>query len=88
LDRLERHARKVLASLHSFNVPFTNNQAERDIRMIRVQQKISGTFRTLRGAQTFARIRSYLSMMRKNGYRILPAITAALSNHPIIPAPT
>lgn len=88
LDRLDRHARQVLAFLHSFHVPFTNNQAEQDIRMIRVQQKISGTFRTLRGAQAFAAIRAYLSTMRKNGHQIFPAITAALSGQPIIPAPT
>lgn len=86
LDRLELQARRVLAFLHNYHVPFSNNQAEQDLRMIRVQQKISGTFRTMQGAQTFATIRSYLSTMRKNGQHILPAITAALSNHPIIPA--
>lgn len=87
LDRLEKQARRVLAFLHSFHVPFSNNQAEQDLRMIRVQQKISGSFRTMQGAQIFANIRSYLSTMRKTGHHILPAITAALSDHPIIPAP-
>jgi transposase len=86
LDRLEQEARRVLAFLHNFHVPFSNNQAEQDLRMIRVQQKISGSFRTMQGAQTFANIRSYLSTMRKNGRDILDAIVAALSDHPVIPA--
>ena len=65
LYRLQTHQESVLAFLQDPEIPFTNNQAEQDLRMMKVQQKISGTFRTLAGAQMFARIRSYLSAVRK-----------------------
>ena len=85
LDRLDHHERSVLAFLYDFDVPFSNNQAEQDLRMMKVQQKISGGFRTLRGAQQFARIRSYLSTARKNGVNVFAAITDAVNGHPFIP---
>jgi len=85
LDRLDQHEAWVLAFLHDRRVPFTNNQAEQDIRMIKVRQKISGGFRTLRGAQRFARIRSYLSTSRKQGLNLLQAITKALTDQPSLP---
>lgn len=85
LLRLKTHERSVLAFLHDSRVPFTNNQAEQDIRMVKVQQKISGSFRTFLGAQRFARIRAYLSTVRKNDRNVFSEIVAALSGKPFIP---
>lgn len=86
LLRLDTRESHVLASLHNQGVPFTNNQAERDIRMIKVRLKISGPFRTVEGAKHFARIRSYLSTVRKQGLDILTSITQAMKGQPFIPA--
>jgi transposase len=90
LDRLEDYDECVLAFLWDERVPFTNNQAEQDIRMIKVRQKISGCFRTLRGAEIFCRIRSYLSTCRKQGRNLWQAIEQAVTGNPFIPstAPT
>jgi len=88
LDRLDRHPAAVLAFLHDVRVPFSNNQAEQDIRMIKLQQKISGCFRTLLGALRFARIRSYLSTARKHALNPLLALSLALSGQPFLPLPT
>jgi transposase len=85
LARLEDFDWSILAFLFDERVPFTNNQGERDIRMIKVQQKISGCFRTFRGAQVFCRIRSYLSTCRKQGRNVWEAIPSALSGKPFIP---
>lgn len=85
LDRMERYEKEVLAFLFDFRVPFTNNLAEQDIRMIKVRQKISGAFRTLTGAQTFATIRSYCSTVRKCGQHIFPALVSAIEGNPFIP---
>ena len=88
LVRLGDHELSVLAFLHDISVPFTNNLAEQDIRMIKVRLKISGCFRTLQGAKQFARIRSYLSTARKQGRNILNAITAAINGQPFLPVTT
>ena len=86
LDRLEDFDLCGLAFLADERVPFTNNQGEQDIRMIKVRQKISGCFRTLRGAQIFCRIRSYLSTCRKQGRNLWQAIQMALVGRPFIPS--
>ena len=84
LDRLEEFDWSILAFLWDERVPFTNNQGEQDIRMIKVRQKISGCFRTLRGAQMFCRIRSYLSTCRKQGHNLWEAVQKAVAGRPFI----
>jgi transposase len=71
LDRLIKCRDWILLFLYDPQVPFTNNQAERDIRMLKVQQKISGCFRTEAGARDFCRIRSYILSMQKRGINIM-----------------
>jgi transposase len=86
LDRLSKHQEAVLLFLVNFAVPFDNSLAERDIRMVKVQQKISGCFRSPAGAGAFCRIRGYLSTVRKQGLALLTALEQALVGHPVSPA--
>ena len=86
LDRLQKHQHQVLAFLHDPQVPFSNNQAEQDVRMIKVQQKISGGFRTPSGATHFARIRSYLSTARKNNVNVMQALIQVFNGQPFFPS--
>lgn len=83
LDRLKRYRTETLAFLHDFAVPFDNNLAERDLRMMKVQQKISGGFRAKAGADAFCRIRSYLASARKQGHNALLALVAVFQGHPL-----
>ena len=80
LERLRNYEDDVLRFMENAEVPFTNNQGERDIRMTKVQQKISGCFRSLDGAKTFCRIRSYISTCRKNGVGVGEALECLFNN--------
>lgn len=87
LQRLERYQAAGLAFIHDFRVPFDNHLAERDLRMMKVQQQLSGAFRALAGAEIFARLRSYISTVRKPSGNVLDALTSALLEQPFIPLP-
>ena len=88
LDRLEGYHDCILAFLWERNLPFTNNEAERAFRMMKVRLKISGCFRTLEGAQRHARIRSYISTLRKHGLPVLHYLRLALDGRPFLPQPS
>lgn len=86
LHRLRVYQALILRFMHQFIVPFDNNLAEQDIRMMKVQQKISGCFRTPEGATIFCRLRSYLSTMRKQGIHLLTALHHVFLGSPLLPS--
>lgn len=72
--------------MRDFAVPFDNNQSERDLRMMKLRQKISGTFRSLTALANFCRIRGYVSTARKNGPNALDALQSRLPRQPLHPS--
>ncbi len=86
LLRLDAREAETLRFAHDFGVPFTNNLCEADIRMVKLQQKISGCFRTIEGAERFLAIRSYISTARKQGQDTLTVLCALAAGEPWLPA--
>lgn len=87
LERLRTQQTAVLGFMHDFAIPFDNNQAERDLRMMKLKQKISGCFRSEAGANQFCRIRGYLATLRKQGRNLLAALIDLFSGNPQSPIP-
>jgi transposase len=86
LDRLRDHSEGILAFMRDFSVPFDNNLPERDLRMMKLRQKISGTFRNFAALVNFCRIRGYISTARKNGLNALDALRRVFLGRPFVPA--
>jgi transposase len=85
-SRLKDKKDHVQLFMHDLSVPFDNNQAERDLRMLKVKQKVSGCFRTDRGAEEFCRLRSYVSTMKKQGHRVMDTIKSLFAGKVLMPA--
>ena len=85
LDRLSKYQDETLRFLSDFRVPFTNNLAERDLRMIKVKEKISGSFASFKGGEIFCRIRGYISTLKKNNISVLQGLKSALIGQAYVP---
>ena len=85
LDRCHKYQREILTFMRDFTIPFTNNQAERDLRMMKLQQKISGTFRSEEGARNFCRVRGFISTVKKHSRPVLPELVGVFEGTPFVP---
>jgi transposase len=85
LDRFRDYPDGILAFMHDFSIPFDNNISERDLRMMKLRQKISGTFRSLDALAEFCRIRGYVATARKNGLNALEALRRVFVGNPFVP---
>jgi len=86
LDRFRNHSEGILAFMRDFSIPFDNNLSERDLRMMKLRQKISGTFRNFEALVDFCRIRGYISTARKNGLNALDALHRVFLGNPFVPS--
>jgi transposase len=84
--RLGEKREEILLFMHNFSVPFDNNQSERDLRMLKVKQKVSGCFRTEKGAEEFCRLRGYVSTMKKQGVSVMETIRSVFAGTTILHA--
>ncbi len=84
IERLDTQRSSVLRFMNDFSVPFDNNLAERDIRMVKLKMKVSGCFRSTSGSEIFSRIRGYLSTAHKNGINSLTALLQAFDGNPFL----
>jgi len=85
LERLRDYQNQCLAFLFDLSLPFTNNEAERDLRMLKVKGKVSGCFRTVTGADVFCRLRSYILTCQKQGMAVLECLRSLFAGNPILP---
>ena len=85
-NRLSAKREHILLFMTDFRVPFDNNQAEHDLRMLKVKQKVSGCFRTEKGAEEFCRMRSYISTMKKQGHSVMETIKSLFAGKILMPA--
>lgn len=85
-DRFNLRSHLILGFMYDFNIEFTNNLAEQDIRMCKVKAKISGSFRGDQGSGNFVKIRSCISTIRKNKQSVLDALSSVFDNGmPLLP---
>lgn len=87
LDRLLKHSDAILAFAEFEVVPFSNNQAERDIRPVKTKQKVAGCFRTIDGANRYARIQGFIATCRKQDFNVFKELRAVCSTHILYKAP-
>src|SRR5262249_25208249 len=85
LEQLLLRQDHVLAVLHDLTIPFDNNQAECALRYLKIQQKVSGCFRSAAGADAFACLRGYLATMRKQGQALLATLEMVFTGQPLYP---
>ena len=85
LGRMQKKAQQVLGFVYDPLIPFDNNQAERDLRMVKLRQKVSGCQRTWAGAERFLRIRGYISSLRKQGLAVMEGLRLAIVGQPWVP---
>lgn len=85
LDRLIKYKKETLRFITNFNVPFTNNAAERGLRMMKVKEKISGCFMSQKGGRIFMNIYAYILTVKKNGINIMQALLDAMNGNPFMP---